>query len=174
MACSRGERTSYHSSPGTAFYSETWGGAKQSTKVWRVCEDTSPAEVALKRSRSQVWWESCCNLLDWCNQIRPLPISSKGVSHIHIRTHALCAQGMLHMQWQELKQNGQGKQECETSNAQKIYCLLTLFQFLLESITCLFCLSQWLVLAENASYVIILHRGKVRLAWGWTACSRSV
>lgn len=129
MACSGGERTSYHSSPGTAFYSETWGGAKQSTKVWRVCEDTSPAEVALKPSRTQVWWESCCNLLDSCNQIRPLPISSKGVSHIHISTQMLCVLKGCSICNGKNSNNRMAK--ASKRNTRKIYCLLTLFQFLL-------------------------------------------
>lgn len=40
-----------------------------------------------------------------------------GQSYPYQYTDALCAQGMLHMQWQELKQqNGQGKQEKHTEN----------------------------------------------------------
>lgn len=59
------------------------GEAKQSVKMWRVCDDTSPAEVALVPSVSESWCESCCNLLDGCNQIHPLPISFRVASHVH-------------------------------------------------------------------------------------------
>lgn len=46
------------------------GGAKQSVRTWRVCDDTSPAEVVLMpRVWVRVsWCESCCNF--WMGTIK--------------------------------------------------------------------------------------------------------
>lgn len=80
-------RESLQNSPGTAYCT---GGKKQSTKLRRVCDDTSPAEVALRPSVwvSELMW-ILLQLLDWYNQIHPLPISFRGASHVHASMQVL-------------------------------------------------------------------------------------
>lgn len=162
-----------HSSLGAAFCT---GGSKTKYEdvkgLWRRIRCWGCFDAQWK---SQTWYEPCCNLLDWYNQTHPLPISSRGVSHIHTSRQVLHMLQGLQVQCQELRwQNDQGKQGYETQTSTQNLLFLNSLPVLtgIDQVLILFHSDHCWQKMQAASSRYLCDNpasGEARFAWEWTA-----
>lgn len=144
-----------------------WGEAKQSMKMRRACEDASGAEVALMPS-GRVRLDMTPAATRWIGTIKPTLFPSlpgESVISLPVRRYCICSRDYKYNVENSDDRMTKVNKDMKHKQTHKIYCFLTLFQFLLESIRCS---SSFTVTAADRKckqpaagiYVIILLMGK--------------